>query len=787
MKKKILVYSTLFFMAIGVMLGFTSLNDNPKRSNTPETSRTPVTKKIDLKNSANVENDNNGGGGNQIYGLPYYTDNFDGANDTTSLKSRGYKVYYRGTGVQGTTATWYQGTTAVFNSFNGPATGYVAANYNVVTGTNNIDSWLVLPKKTVAAADSIAFYSRSPLADTYVDSIRVMYSAAGDSVPEAAWTELGRFQVNVAGVWERKAFGAPVAGANARYAIRYCVVNGGPTGANSDFIGIDALTLETTPLANDIATTSIDSVFNYALPLANTIAPKATFTNAGTANQVNIPVTYKVTGPVNYTSNKVIASLNSGQVKQVTFDSTFVPNIEGTYNITVYSSLASDGYRGNDTLRTSFFVVQPNYGGGGPTSGGYYFANSTSAANPAPSKPTFSWVDTTGSTSLVVNSIASTPPTTGTLDDGNWALGGLGGVRKIKFFGVSYDSVYIGTNGLICFTNFVPGSSNWNPPATGLPNAGPGGGCRPGIYPAWNDLNWGNTTPAVNRLSYKVDNSKKRLIITYDNAPLYLGDATEFAKFQVLIDFQADTAGAPNSNITFSYDSSYSSINLPYLVGIQDPTGANFMQYLFITSGGGYLSAGPLFDGSAGVSVTYGPNPYALNGPGEKILTLKSNWESCPNATSSSVLLRNATSPYAIVETATAFTGGNAVHPVSFTSAANGTAYYVVVKSVNSIETWSSSTVTFNGGSANYDFTTGLNKAYGNNQKLSGGIPSIYQGDANQDGVVDQTDLVTLTYAAITSNTTSPATDFNCDNATDLTDLVLDYNNASNFIQLQRP
>ena len=35
-----------------------------------------------------------------------YTDNFDGANDTTSLKVRGYKVWYRGTGPQAFD-TWF--------------------------------------------------------------------------------------------------------------------------------------------------------------------------------------------------------------------------------------------------------------------------------------------------------------------------------------------------------------------------------------------------------------------------------------------------------------------------------------------------------------------------------------------------------------------------------------------------------------------------------------------------------------------------------------------------------
>ena len=109
-----------------------------------------------------------------------YEDHLDGANDTTALKSRGYKVWYRGTGPQGLTATWFQGNSTVFPAFEGPATGYVAANYNVVTGANNIDSWLVLPYMSggLQNGDSLYFYSRGPTGSTYPDSIRVMVSAS---------------------------------------------------------------------------------------------------------------------------------------------------------------------------------------------------------------------------------------------------------------------------------------------------------------------------------------------------------------------------------------------------------------------------------------------------------------------------------------------------------------------------------------------------------------------------------------------------------------------------------
>src|SRR5690606_2255497 len=70
----------------------------------------------------------------------------------------------------------------------------------------------------------------------------VSYSAAGDSVPEAgSWVTLGKFKVNAG--WALNNYIAPAGGSNARFAIRYKVVNGGPSGTNSDYIGIDAITV----------------------------------------------------------------------------------------------------------------------------------------------------------------------------------------------------------------------------------------------------------------------------------------------------------------------------------------------------------------------------------------------------------------------------------------------------------------------------------------------------------------------------------------------------------------
>jgi len=257
-----------------------------------------------------------------------YTDDMDGANDTTALKTRGYKVWYRGSGPQGLTATWYQGVdvagTGPFDAFNGPTTGYVAANFNVVTGTNNIDSWLVLPRITggLNAGDSLYFYSRSPDASTFPDSIRVMYSV-NDSIPEGTWVNCGRFKVSTSG-WLRLGFVAPTASVNGRFCIRYCVVNGGPTGQNSDYIGIDAINIVRNLIGVNNNNTQTPKEFglkqNYPNPFNPTTyidydVPNKDFVNISVFNILGQKVAdlvndYKTAG--SYRINFDASSLSSG-------------------------------------------------------------------------------------------------------------------------------------------------------------------------------------------------------------------------------------------------------------------------------------------------------------------------------------------------------------------------------------------------------------------------------------------------------------------------------------------
>ncbi|HMQ70691.1 MAG TPA: hypothetical protein PKA90_17020, partial [Ignavibacteria bacterium] len=114
MTSKVFTFLVFGVLTLGVLLGFTNSNDNPQGSKTitPNSADNTVYPPA-ISSSATV----------------IFVDSLNGNNDTTALVSRGYKVWYRGSGPQGLTATWFQGGVN-WNSFNGPPTGYVHANYN---------------------------------------------------------------------------------------------------------------------------------------------------------------------------------------------------------------------------------------------------------------------------------------------------------------------------------------------------------------------------------------------------------------------------------------------------------------------------------------------------------------------------------------------------------------------------------------------------------------------------------------------------------------------------------
>ena len=155
------------------------------------------------------------------------------------------------------------------------------------------------------------------------------------------------------------------------------------------------------------------------------------------------------------------------------------------------------------------------------------------------------------------------------------------------------------------------------------------------------------------------------------------------------------------------------------------------------------------------------------------------------------VFLRNSSPPYSLVDSAQ-----STIDSISFSGLFNfnnsfSGNYYIVVKHLNCIETWSKNggeLLNTDGTLYNYDFTTANLQAYGNNLKLKGSKYCVYSGDINQDGFITLFDVIPIYNNA--SNFLSGrylVTDLTGDGIVDLADVTLCYNNSSNFIKVRRP
>jgi hypothetical protein len=141
-------------------------------------------------------------------------------------------------------------------------------------------------------------------------------------------------------------------------------------------------------------------------------------------------------------------------------------------------------------------------------------------------------------------------------------------------------------------------------------------------------------------------------------------------------------------------------------------------------------------------------------------------------------------SDYSLVESKTGSLSVDGAGTVNtFTSPLNSlSSYYIVLKSSNTIETWSAAPHSFTTGSITYDFTTAATQAFGSNMKLIGSTYCIYSGDENQDGSVDGTDLGDVDNDNNAFVTGVVPTDLNGDGSVDGTDLGLVDNNNNAFI-----
>lgn len=162
------------------------------------------------------------------------------------------------------TATWFQGNTAVFTSHEGADNSYAGANFNSVGvgpgPTDTISNWLIAPAVTFNNGDVISFWTRS-VSGAFPDRLQVRWSA-GDGLDVGSTVEsVGTFTSLLLDInpdytsdgypldWQQ--FSITVSGLAAptlgRVAFRYFVEDGGPSGNNSNYIGVDTFSITPVP------------------------------------------------------------------------------------------------------------------------------------------------------------------------------------------------------------------------------------------------------------------------------------------------------------------------------------------------------------------------------------------------------------------------------------------------------------------------------------------------------------------------------------------------------------
>jgi hypothetical protein len=231
---------------------------------------------------------------------------------------------------------WFQGNTTTFSAQSGAATSYIGANFNNTTGgTGTISNWLLIPNRTFKNGDVFSFYTRYS-GDIYPDRLQVRMSTNGASTNVGTTsTSVGdfttllldinptlnttaypsvfaQFTITISGL------STPTSG---RIAFRYFVTSAGPTGTNSDYIGIDNVVY--TP---------------YVCPTLSVTPTSLTTVNAGVVFSQNLSQTGALGTPTYAVSAGALPaglSLSSAGVLSGT------PTVVGTFNFTITVSDAS--------------------------------------------------------------------------------------------------------------------------------------------------------------------------------------------------------------------------------------------------------------------------------------------------------------------------------------------------------------------------------------------------------------------------------------------------------------
>ena len=150
-------------------------------------------------------------------------------------------------------------------------------------------------------------------------------------------------------------------------------------------------------------------------------------------------------------------------------------------------------------------------GGGGPDKAGYRWLDSD-----APGGPAYQWTE-----------IRAVGTSAGTGDDATWKVPMQ---QAFHYYGHTYDSLHICTNGFVSFTS---ASTQGLPPSAGFPDSSQPNAC---VGPYWNDL---ELVPGDGSgLYYYRDAVHQRFIVEWDSVRRFYGSLDSFRfSFQAVLDY----------------------------------------------------------------------------------------------------------------------------------------------------------------------------------------------------------------------------------------------------------
>lgn len=256
---------------------------------------------------------------------------------------------------------WFQGNSGVFPAQAGPATGYIGANFNNTTGANTISNWLITPVMQFGNGAELRFWARAAASGSqFPDRLEIRTSTGGSSNGGTATSTgdftnlIGTINPNlqaVAGTCVAPA-GAPNSGGfpeawceylltnadgipttgTGRIAFRYHVTNGGPSGANSNYVGIDTFSfVEGIPLVPMTSNPASGSTITMPAYTVGNPAVGSTITFAN-SNATAGTVTCTAPSPAEFTLSPLVINVpaNGNANATVSFSAAAPGNFAGT-------------------------------------------------------------------------------------------------------------------------------------------------------------------------------------------------------------------------------------------------------------------------------------------------------------------------------------------------------------------------------------------------------------------------------------------------------------------------